>query len=452
MDWPLSSSQYLRDTSREYALYVCENRAVPQVTDGLKHGQRMALWVLRNREEKLKTIALTGLLAYQKLYVHGDVSCNNAIGLLAAPYKNNVPLIEGLGEFGSRVVPDAIGAPRYTECRRAKAAQAFLYNDLDIVPLEENYDGSNQQPKHFLPLVPTVLLNGISGIAVGWSTNILSRDLKALVEATKQAVAKQPIKPVPPHYARYDIQIAPLGPNQWEFTGRAKIIDSSTVQITELPPGLSIETFRRRLIDMENAEEIQNFIDRSTETINITIKMKRGSIANWTTKQAIDLFKLRERVTERIVVIDWDGKAIRTYANAESLIQDFAAWRLGWYTTRFEFNKRRDSYELIFWLAVEALFESSFPKRLGGFGDRIALQDAMLKVVNKRSISLDAAQIERIVSLPTYRWTKEFEQHVKKMIVELRQAIEEFENILASPERLQSIYLNELDQIKRISS
>lgn len=448
----MTSSQYLLDTSREYALYVCENRAVPQVTDGLKHGQRMALWVLRHRADKLKTIALTGLLAYEKLYVHGDASCNNAIGFLAAPFKNNVPLIEGLGEFGSRVSPDAIGAPRYTECRRAKAAQAFLYNDLDIVPLEDNYDGSTRQPKHFLPLIPIVLLNGVSGIAVGWSTNILPRSLKSLIEATKQALLDQPIKPVLPHYERYDIEVAPLGPNQWEFTGRAKIVDTSTVQITELPPGMPIESFRRRLIEMEEADQIQGYTDRSTETINITIKLKRGSIANWKKQTAIETFKLKERVTERIVVIDWDGKAIRTYANAEDLIRDFAHWRLGWYRTRFEFHRRRDLYELTFWLAVKALFDNHFPKRLGGFIDRASLQADIATVVAKKAkIDLDPAQIDRIAGLPTYRWTQEFAEEVARTIINIRAMIAEYEAILASPDRLRDEYLKELDHLKKVS-
>ena len=447
----MSSSQYLLDTSREYALYVCENRAVPQVTDGLKHGQRMALWVLRHRADKLKTIALTGLLAFERLYVHGDVSCSNAIGLLAAPYKNNVPLIEGLGEFGSRVSPDAIGAPRYTECRRSKAAQAFLYNDLDIVPLEDNYDGSTKQPKHFLPLIPLVLLNGVSGIAVGWSTNILPRSLKSLIEATKQALLGEPIKPLVPHHERYDVAVAPLGPNQWEFTGRAKIIDTSTVQITELPPGLGIETFRRRLIEMEEAEQIQGYTDRSTETINITVKLKRGSIAKWRQQTAIDTFKLKERVTERIVVIDWDGKAIRTYDSAEALVEDFAQWRLGWYTTRFEFNKRRDAYELIYWLALKALFESQFPKKLGGFTDRASLQaEVVATVIKKAKLTLDAPQIDRIVNLPTYRWTKEFAEEIERMIAKLRGLIGDYEAILASPERLRAEYLNELEHLKKL--
>jgi DNA gyrase/topoisomerase IV subunit A len=360
-------------------------------------------------------------------------------------------LIEGLGEFGSRVSPDAIGAPRYTECRRSKAAQAFLYNDLDIVPLEDNYDGSTKQPKHFLPLVPIVLLNGITGIAVGWSTNILPHSLKSLIDATKQALLGQPIKPVPPHYAQYDITVTPLGPNQWEFTGRAKIIDTSTVQITELPPGIAIDSFRRRLIEMEEAEQIQGFTDRSTETINITIKLRRGSIATWTEQTAIDTFKLKERVTERIVVIDWDGSAIRTYQNAESLIADFAQWRLGYYHVRFTFNKRRDMHELTFWLAVKALFDSRFPKRLGGFTDRSSLQADVMAIARTTKLDLDAGQLDRIVSLPTYRWTKEFADEVTRTITRLQANIANYEAILASPDRLRDQYIKELDELKKLS-
>lgn len=446
------SSAYLLNASREYSIYVAQTRAIPNVTDGLKHVQRMALWTIKDRAEKIKTVALSGLISYNRLYVHGDVSCNNAIGLMAAPFCNNVPLIEGHGQFGSRTMPgsEGIGAARYTSCSRSKVAQAFLYNDLDIVPLEDNYDGSNKQPKHFLPLIPVVLLNGIAGIAVGWSTNILGRSFKSLVEATKQALLGQTVKSIPPHYARYDVSVAALGPNQWELSGKASILDTSTVKITELPPGIPIENFRKRLIDLEEKGEIQNFTDRSTDTIDIIVKMKRGSIADWTEKQALDFFKLREKVTERIVVIDWDGKAIRTYDNPEALIKDFAAWRLGWYTKRFEFMKQRDSYELAYWLALQALFEDKFPKRLGGFVDRAKLQENVVTTIGKKAkgLVIDDTQLDRIVSLPTYRWTIDYAKEVERRIANLKNAIADYEATLASPERLRNVYLSELDQLR----
>ncbi len=446
-----SSSTYLCDSSREYAIYVCSQRAIPSVIDGLKHGQRMALWVLRTRADKIKTFALSGLLGFERLYVHGEASANGAIGLLAAPYKNNLCLIEGLGQFGSRVAPDkdGIGAPRYTEVRRSKAAEAILYNDLDLVPLIDNYDGSNKQPVHFLPLVPIVLLNGVSGVAIGWSTNILPRSLKSLVDATKAALLDKPIPPLEPHFARYNITVRSTGKtNQWEFDGRAEIVDTSTVRITELPPGMSIESFRAQLNDMEDKETIQNYTDRSTETINITVKMKRGSINDWSEQDAIDYFKLREKVTERIVVVDWCGGAIRTYATAEELVRDFAAWRLGWYTKRFERLLENANYELRYWRALNHLFAVGFPARLGKFENRAEMRDAITTMGAR--FPVDESQMERLLSLPTYRWTIDYAKIIGKEINALCAAVAEYQDILASPDKLRDIYIKELDAVRNL--
>lgn len=467
----MTSSNYLRKTSQEYYIYVCQTRAIPLVTDGLKHVQRMALWLLRHRAEKIKTIALGGLLAYEKLYVHGDVSANDAIGDLAAPYKNNIPLIEGLGHFGSKIAPDAIGAPRYTEVRRSKAAEALLYKDLDIVPLEDNYDGSNKQPVHFLPLIPLVLLNGVSGIAVGWSTNVLPHDLKSLIDATKAALLGKPLKSLEPRYTNYDIAVDNIGINRWEFTGKAAVIDVGTVHITELPPGLTIEAFRKRLIVMDETHQIRDFTDKSTDKIDITIKMKRNaqleeiseplkyphnSITEWSDKQLIDFFKLRERVMERIVVIvhpdwpTWDGKSVKTYDTAEQLLIDFVAWRLQWYTKRFHHLVAQDGYELTYWLALRILFNAQFPKRLGTFKDKTTLQSEVNDTLARAELVLDAHQLDRVINLPTYRWTMEFEGELDGRIADIRAAISAHERVLASPDMLRDVYLKELDDLKAL--
>lgn len=447
---PSSSDLLLRD-SREYAIYVCSTRAIPNIEDGLKHGQRIALWLLRNRADKIKTFALSGLMGFERLYVHGEVSANNTISLLAAPYKNNVMLIDGEGQFGSRVAPvDGIGAPRYTEVRRSKAAEEFLYADLDLVPLTENYDGSNVQPVHFLPLIPTVLLNGISGVAVGWSTEILPRSLKSLIQATQDALAGKPVKTLVPHYERYNVTVKNTGHNQWEFSGRATILDTSTVQITELPPGEKIENFRAKLIKMEEADEIISFIDRSTDCIDITIKFKRGSIKDWKEADAIKFFKLTEKVTERIVVVDWGGTRIRVYPNAEEVVKDFVQWRLGWYTTRFEKLKADAEYERNYWRMLAALFKDNFPKRLGAFANRGAVETDVSGVAAKSKLKLDDKQLDRVVSLPTYRWTKEYEAEVLRRIKELDADIKEYEATLKSPDKLKGVFNNELEDLKKL--
>lgn len=475
------SSQLILRSSREYAIYVCSTRAIPAIEDGMKNGQRMAMWLLRNRAEKLKTFALSGLLGYERLYVHGEVSANNTISLLAAPYKNNVPLIQGEGAFGSRVSPvDGIGAPRYTEVMRSKAAQALFYTDLDLVPLEENYDGSNVQPKHFLPLIPVVLLNGVSGVAVGWSTEILPRSLKSLIKASQDALAGRKVTGLEPYYNLYDIDVKPLAKNQWEFSGKAKIIDTSTVHITELPPGEKLEKFRERLIVMEDAGTIQRYNDESADSISIFVTMKRGSLAGtpattvpahvemvdgvkfkypatkvpakkaWTSETAIEFFKLREKVTERIVLIDWGRSRMKTYSDPEQLVIDYVNWRLGWYTTRYKKYRTDTLYELNYLLALKALFVDKFTARLGKIENRAAIEADVTKVVTKAKLKLDDSQMDRIVSLPTYRWNKEFEASVDEQINKARAEIADYEDILSKPERLKSIYNGELEELKKL--
>ena len=449
----MSTSQYLIDSSREYAIYVCSFRAIPNVQDGLKHGQRIALWLLRNRAEKIKTVALGGMMSAERLYVHGDVSANNAIGLLAAPFKNNVPLIEGLGQFGSRTAPvEGIGAPRYTEVRRSKAAEAFLYRDLDLVPLKDNYDGSNKEPVHFLPIIPTVLLNGVAGVAVGWSTDILPRSLKGLIQATQDALAgAKTIRGLEPVFDRYNITVKPLiEKNRYEFSGKCLIEDTSTVRIIELPPGISIESFRKKLIEMEEADTIVSFVDRSTEAIDITVKFKRGSVKDWTEDKALTFFKLREKSTERIVIINWDGQSIRTYADPAELVRDFVAWRLGWYTTRFEKLVADTSNERDYWRVIEALFKGGFTKKLGTFANRSQMEEEVTAVTKKAKIVVSEPHMDRVMALATYRWTQEFEAEVKERIAKLTADIADYEATLASPEKLKAVYQSELDELKKL--
>jgi DNA gyrase/topoisomerase IV subunit A len=443
--------KYLLTSSRDYSLYVNDQRAIPYVGDGLKHVQRVALWAMRNEADKVKVVGLVGKLAHEGLYVHGDVACGDAISLLAAPYRNNVMLLHGDGQFGSRVAPvDGIGASRYVSVKRSKAAQAFVYTDIDNVPLEDNYDGSNKQPVHFLPLIPTVLLNGISGIGVGYSTDILPRKFSDLLTATIDALKGKKPKKLVPHYERYDVTVAPgVNTNQWEITGKVKVDNTSTVIITELPPGMSLEKFRARLIDMEENGQITRFVDSSSDGINIEVTFKRGSVAAWKEKDAIAFFKLVEKTTERIVVREWTGDRIVEYPDAETLVRDFVAWRLEWYVARFEKLLADTSYELNYWRVLKALFEGGFTKKLGTFADRAAMEVEVEKIIKKAKLTLDKPQMDRVLGLATYRWTKDFEGEVARRIAEMEASIADYNETLAKPEKRKAIYLEELEALKK---
>lgn len=444
-----TASNYILDTSREYSVYVCENRAIPKVADGLKDGPRKALWLMRNKTEKIKTVSMSGEMISSGLYLHGDASASGAISMLAAPYVNNVPLIEGIGAFGTRVAPvEGIGAPRYTYVKKNKAGDMLLYQDLDVVPLKDNYDGSVKEPEHFLPIIPLVLLNGVSGLAVGWSTSILPRNLKKLIEATKQALDGKEPKGLEPSYDYLNIDVKQLEENVWQFSGKAEIVDSSTVRIKELPPGINLESFKKRLNKMEEEEKFNSYTDKSTSVIDILVKFKRGTVANWTEDQAIDFFKIREKVTERIVVIDWNGSRIRQFDNAATVVKEFAAWRLQWYTNRFQKKLDDDNYELRYWQGMKACFDDKLPERLIKKADKSAILDEVKTITAKHS--LDDSQLDKIASLPTYRWAADFYQIIKDNISRLQANIKEYKATLKSPDALKQIFRDELDELKKL--
>jgi DNA gyrase/topoisomerase IV subunit A len=460
-----ASSDYINTSSREYAIYTAQNRAIPSSCDGLKDGQRKALWLMRNKSEKIKTVSLSGEMISANIFLHGDVSASDTISRLAAPYLNNIPLLEGLGAFGTRVSPDGWGAPRYTYVKKNKATELLLYTDLDIVPLKPNYDGSVMEPANFLPLIPLTLLNGMSGIAVGWSTEILPHSLKDIVSATLAVIDGKPVPMLIPQFDYLQTTVKSLGDNAYEFVGKIMIEGDNLVRVTELPPDMSLEKFKARLNQMEDDDQIHSYTDRSTKLINIEIRFKRGvisgkpasteivngkkvkvpAVAAWTEADAIAFFKLKSKTTQRIVVLDFNNTSIKQYDHVEDLVKAFVDWRLTYYALRY--TKMRDDLlrELNFACGIQACLKGGLPKWLPSADNKSAVDVKVRDLTAK--IALTDDQIERIVSLPTYRWAKDAMEKVEGEIQTLSEQIVEYEAILADPVKIRQIYRKEVAQL-----
>jgi DNA gyrase/topoisomerase IV subunit A len=443
----VSASDFIKATSRDYSIYVCQSRGIPSVCDGLKDAQRKALFIIKSKGEKIKTVSLAGEMISSNIYLHGDASAAETLSLMAALYCNNIPFLHGIGAFGTKVGPTDWGAPRYTYLKKYNMTEALIYPDYDIIPLKENYDGSVLEPKNFLPLIPLVLLNGISGIAVGWSTDILPRTLEDLIDATVKAIDGKKIETITPRYDYLDCGVRNLGGNAWEFTGKVRF-DGNTIWVEELPPDLSLEKFKARLNQMEDEEKIQTYIDRSTKEIKIEIKFKRGVITDWTTDKAIDYLKLRSKTTERIVVLDWDGNNIKQYETAEQLIKEFVEWRLGWYSVRYKKMVDDLTYDLNFNLALKACFDKGLPAFLPKAQDKAGVVDKIIDFT--KGIKIDDDQTQRIAGLPSYRWAKDSYDDIVKKIQELTDTIAEYQAILADPKKQRDIYKKEVQSLKKL--
>lgn len=444
-----SSSQYINQISKSYGLYVLDSRAIPSMTDGLKTSQRIALWLIRNRADKIKTISLVGEMIASGLYVHGDAAAGDTISLLAAPYCNNVPLLGSVGAFGTLADPSSFGAPRYTYVKRSKFAQDALYTDIDIVPMVENYDGSARMPGTFYPIVPIVLLNGIKGIAPGWSTNILPRKLEDLIRAVQEVLQTGKVKTkLLPYYEGKNVRVVKRDNGQFTIYGNLFKKNTTTVIVDSLPPDLTLEKFKEYLIRLEEDGKITDWVDHSSKTIYIEIKMRRADLNPMDDNQIIEFLRLRTLVTENITVQGIGGKRVIAYESAEKLIEDWVAWRLGLYLDRYQ---RLLSDELItnmYWKLVVACFKHKFSTTVRDLANKSAVKDEILRIAKKENLIVESDDIiERIAMMPIYRWAKEGLDEAKKQLTASDKCISEYEDMIASDRKRKNVFKNEVSAL-----
>lgn len=180
--------ELIADKFNDYARYIIQDRALPDVRDGLKPVQRRILFAMyqlhlfADRNFK-KSVRIIGEVI-GKYHPHGDSSVYDALIRLSQAWKMNHPLIEVQGNNGS-IDNDPPAAMRYTEARLTAVSNLLFQNiSADLVAYINNFDDTEQEPLVLPSLIPNLLLNGSSGIAAGYSTNIPPHNLQELVQAT----------------------------------------------------------------------------------------------------------------------------------------------------------------------------------------------------------------------------------------------------------------------------
>jgi topoisomerase-4 subunit A len=172
----------------DYSMYVILDRALPHIGDGLKPVQRRIVYAMSelglSAASKHKKSARTIGDVIGKFHPHGDSAAYEAMVLMAQSFSYRYPLVDGQGNFGSPDEPKSFAAMRYTESRLTRYA-ALLLSELGqgTVDWQPNFDGTLEEPVLLPARVPTVILNGATGIAVGMATDIPPHNLREVVNA-----------------------------------------------------------------------------------------------------------------------------------------------------------------------------------------------------------------------------------------------------------------------------
>lgn len=180
--------QFVEKAYLDYSMYVILDRALPHISDGLKPVQRRILYAMSElglkATSKYKKSARTVGDVLGKFHPHGDSACYEAMVLMAQSFSYRYPLVDGQGNWGSVDDPKSFAAMRYTESRLSAFADTYLAElEQGTVEWQPNFDGTLDEPKMLPAQLPTVLLNGGSGIAVGMATDIPPHNLIEVVDA-----------------------------------------------------------------------------------------------------------------------------------------------------------------------------------------------------------------------------------------------------------------------------
>lgn len=191
-DAPLSEQLPMREFSRraylDYSMYVIRDRALPHIGDGLKPVQRRIVYAMfelgLETNSKFAKSARTIGDVLGKYHPHGDTACYEAMVLMAQPFSFRYPWIEGQGNWGSTDDPKSFAAMRYTEARLMPHAEILLAElRQGAAEWAANFDGALEEPKVLPARLPSLLLNGAIGIAVGMATDIPPHNLREVAAA-----------------------------------------------------------------------------------------------------------------------------------------------------------------------------------------------------------------------------------------------------------------------------
>lgn len=188
-DETIPLKQFTEKAYLDYSMYVILDRALPHIGDGLKPVQRRIVYAMSElglkASAKYKKSARTVGDVIGKFHPHGDSAAYEAMVLMAQPFSYRYPLVDGQGNWGSQDDPKSFAAMRYTESKLTRFSEVLLselgQGTVDWLP---NFDGTLEEPKVMPARVPTLLLNGTTGIAVGMATDIPPHNLREVVKAT----------------------------------------------------------------------------------------------------------------------------------------------------------------------------------------------------------------------------------------------------------------------------
>ena len=339
-------SSFLNEEYRDYSLYCAMERCTPSLIDGFKLTQRKILHSAFKGACKsgnlVKLLNLTGDTLKETLYAHGDGSLNGGIINLGQSFTDLLNPLYIEGQSGTLRDQDSVASPRYLYVKLNKWANLYK-TDYDLLEFL-NEEGQLVEPKHYLPIIPTVLCRQAIGLAPGYRFNTMSYNPIDIIDACSAHIKGKAFKMPRPHIrginpANWNLIFPPEGPKYWQNVGVWEYnFNKDKMIVTDLPYDVGFDDFEKLLNKYVESEFIKDWFNYSEgDKIHYEILFEKGKLKKEAGKTDVHLpnkFKLIKKVPEnQLYVLDENNK-VRYFETPSELIKYFTEYRLSVYEDR----------------------------------------------------------------------------------------------------------------------
>ena len=466
----MTLEQIMGDRFGRYSKSIIQERALPDIRDGLKPVQRRILFAMNkdgNTYDKgFRKSAKSVGNVMGNFHPHGDSSIYEALVRLSQDWKLREPLIEMHGNNGS-MDGDPPAAMRYTEARLSKIAGLMLQDiDKDTVEMALNFDDTEKEPTVLPARIPNLLVNGATGISAGYATEIpthnLSEVLDALIYLIKHPTASldKLMEFIPgPDFPTGGIIQGIDGIRKAYQTGRGRVVvrakteietlrgGRQQINVTEIPYEVNKAQLVKRINDLRLAKKVEGIAEARDETdrsgLRIAIELKRGANANGILNYLLKNTDLQINYNFNMVAID-DQRPMRV--GLKRILTSYLEFQKEIIRRRTQYNLTKAQQRLHI---VEGLIKalSILDKVIKTIRASKNRKDAKENLVKEYSFTPE--QAEAIVTLQLYRLTNTDVTELEKEQEQLNSRINEYQLILTNENELAKVLTKEIRAIKK---
>lgn len=331
-------------------------RSIPSIVDGFKPSQRKVLFgcIKKSIKKEIKVAQLASAVSEISAYHHGEVSLQGTIVNMAQDFvgSNNLPLLEPIGQFGTRVGGGKDSAqPRYIYTALQKHTNA-LFNPLDY-PLFNylNDEGKDIEPEYYVPVLPNILINGAQGIGTGWSTDIPCYNPMDIIANIEKHIKGKEMSEMTPYYRGFNGKVIKINDTSYKTKG-IYTLHANKIVITELPVGVWTDKYKEFLesitIDIKNKNSKQIIKHYNTYCTDIRVHFEIFMDINLIEK--LDVMDVKSNMTKlekalrlcsiinlsNMVLFDKDSN-IKKYNTTNEIIEEFCGVRGVFYQKRKDY-------------------------------------------------------------------------------------------------------------------